>query len=72
MIFRQLENGKVELLFNLRERIKLLFTGKLIITDIGSRHFGNHLVKAVIEWQHKFDPKFSKYQTTENDPVETE
>lgn len=72
MILTQKENGKVELLLTFKERIKFLFLGKITLTDIGSRHFGNHLVKCVIEWQKKFDPEVLKITTNENTPVDTE
>ena len=68
MIFSQKENGKIELVLTFKERVKFFILGKIILTDIGSRHFGNHLVKAVIEWQKKF----VKLATNENTPIDTE
>jgi hypothetical protein len=72
MIFLQKENGKIELVLTFKERVKFFILGKIILTDIGSRHFGNHLVKAVIEWQKKFDPEIVKLATNENTPIDTE
>jgi len=42
-----------EMWYTWKERIKILFTGKLKISKIGLNHVGNNLVKMVVDW--KFD-----------------
>ena len=72
MQFIQLENGKVQIRLTVKERLTFFLKGKITLTQLGSRHFGNHIVKMVVDWQGKFKDNIKNTTTTESTPVETE
>jgi hypothetical protein len=54
MIFKQYENGSCDIEFS-DEEIKILIERKkLHLSDEALRHFGNTLMKMVMDWQLKF------------------
>tara|TARA_R100001591_G_scaffold75106_1_gene82973 strand:+ start:2593 stop:2817 length:225 start_codon:yes stop_codon:yes gene_type:complete len=58
MEFRQYKkDGSCDLKFSLRERLIILFKGKIHFSDMALRHFGNLLVGMVANWQMDFKGK---------------
>ena len=55
MIFKQYENGSCDIEFSFKERMLILRKGKLHLSDETLKHFGNNLVKVVMDWQLKFN-----------------
>ena len=66
MIFKQYENGSCDIEFSWKERMMILKKGKLHLSDENLKHFGNNLVKVVMEWQLKFHEKTQNIQTYSN------
>ena len=54
MIFKQFKDGSCDIEFSLKERFILFTKGKLHLSPEGLRHFGNHLVKMVSDWNANF------------------
>jgi hypothetical protein len=63
MIFKQYENGSCDIEFSWKERINILRKGKIHLSDENLKHFGNNLVKIVMEWQLKFNEKTQDIKT---------
>lgn len=63
MKFRQFENGSCDIEFSLKERWIILKKGKIHLSDEMLRHFGNNLVKIVMDWQLKFKEDIANKQT---------
>jgi hypothetical protein len=55
MKFKQYENGSCDIEFSLKERWIILKKGKIHLSDENLKHFGNNLVKIVMDWQLKFN-----------------
>ena len=53
MKFKQYENGSCDIEFSWKERLLLFRKGKLHLSDENLKHFGNTLVKMVLDWQIK-------------------
>jgi hypothetical protein len=70
MIFKQYEDGSCDIVFSWKERIKLFKNGKLTFTPENLRHFGNNLVKIVMDWQLKFNEETQNMQTTTKTKIE--
>jgi hypothetical protein len=66
MIFKQYENGSCDIEFSWKERLMILKKGKLHLSDENLKHFGNNLVKVVMDWQLKFNEKTQNIQTYSN------
>jgi len=66
MIFKQYDNGSCDIEFSWKERMKILKKGKIHLSDENLRHFGNNLVKIVMEWQLKFNEETQNIQTHSN------
>jgi hypothetical protein len=66
MKFKQYENGSCDIEFSWKERLTLLKNGKLHLSDENLRHFGNNLIKIVMEWQLKFNEKTKNIITHSN------
>jgi len=66
MIFKQYENGSCDIEFSWKERMMILKKGKLHLSEDNLKHFGNNLVKVVMEWQLKFNEKTQNIQTYSN------
>jgi hypothetical protein len=69
MKFKQYENGSCDIKFSWRERITLFRKGKLHLSDEDLRHFGNNLVKIVMDWQIKFNKDVANKQTFEDTKI---
>jgi len=67
MKFKQYENGSCDIEFSWKERLTLLKNGKLHLSDENLKHFGNNLMKIVMEWQLKFNEKTQNIVTHSNE-----
>ena len=66
MIFKQNENGSCDIIFS-EEEIKILNKNKKIhLSDENFKHFGNTLVKMVMDWNEKFNENIKNLQTSEH------
>jgi hypothetical protein len=63
MKFKQYENGSCDIEFSLKERWIIVKKGKIHLSDEMLRHFGNNLVKIIIDWQLKFKEDTANKQT---------
>lgn len=70
MKFKQYENGSCDIKFSLKERFLILRKGKLHLSDEMLKHFGNYLVKVVMDWQLKFDEDVANKTTFEDTKIE--
>ena len=66
MKFKQYENGSCDIEFSWKERLTLLKNGKLHLSDENLKHFGNNLIKIVMDWQLKFNEKTQNIVTHSN------
>jgi hypothetical protein len=55
MKFKQYDDGSCDIEFSWKERLIILKKGKLHLSDENLKHFGNYLVKVVMDWQLKFN-----------------
>ena len=67
MKFKQHENGSCDIEFSWKERLTLLKNGKLHLSDENLKHFGNNLIKIVMDWQLKFNEKTQNIITHSNE-----
>ena len=72
MKFKQYENGSCDIEFSWKERLILFRKGKLHLSDENLKHFGNNLVKIVMDWQIKFNEKTTNLQTDEQTEIKTD
>ena len=70
MIFKQYEDGSCDIIFSWKERWTLFRKGKLYFSDEMLRHFGNHLVKMVSEWNLKFKKETQDKITYDDTKIE--
>jgi hypothetical protein len=70
MKFKQYDNGSCDIEFSWGERITLFRKGKLHLSDEHLRHFGNNLVRIVMDWQTKFKQDIANKQTLEDSKIE--
>ena len=70
MKFKQYDNGSCDIEFSWKERLLLLKKGKLHLSDENLKHFGNNLVKMVIDWQIKFKEDVANKQTFVDTKIE--
>ncbi len=69
MKFKQYENGSCDIEFS-KEEIKILNEkGKIHLSDEALRHFGNHLVRIVAEWNFKFKKETQDKVTYDNSEI---
>lgn len=71
MEFRQYKNGSCDIVFSWKERIILLKKGKLYLTPETVKHFGNHLVKIVADWQINFNKDLEQQLTKVDTKINT-
>jgi hypothetical protein len=70
MIFKQYENGSCDIEFS-KEEINIINKNKkLHLSDENLKHFGNHLVKVVMDWQLKFNEDVANKQTFTDTKIE--
>jgi hypothetical protein len=70
MKFKQYENGSCDIEFSKEEIKTLNEKGKLHLSDEALKHFGNNLVKMVIDWQIKFKENIANKQTFADSKIE--
>jgi hypothetical protein len=70
MNFKQYEDGSCDIEFSLKERWALFRKGKLHLSDESLKHFGNNLVKMVMDWQLKFKEEIANKKTFEDSKIE--
>jgi hypothetical protein len=70
MKFKQYENGSCDIEFSWKERLILFKRGKLHLSDEDLRHFGNNIIKIVMDWQLKFNEKIANKQTFNDTKIE--
>jgi hypothetical protein len=70
MKFKQYDNGSCDIEFSWKERFTLFRKGKLHLSDEHLRHFGNNLVKIVVDWQTKFKEEVQNKQTNQDSKIE--
>jgi len=69
MNFKQYDNGSCDIEFSWKERITLFKKGKLHLSDENLKHFGNNLVKMVMDWQLKFNEETRNLITTKETKI---
>ena len=72
MKFKQYENGSCDIEFSVKERWLILKKGKIHLSDEALRHFGNHLVRMVSEWNLKFKKETQEKITYNDTKIEGE
>jgi hypothetical protein len=70
MKFKQYENGSCDIEFSFKEKLLILKKGKLHLSDEMLRHFGNNLVKIVMDWQLKFNEELANKKTFSDTKIE--
>ena len=70
MKFKQYNDGSCDIEFSWKERMLLFRKGKLHLSDEHLRHFGNNLMRIVVEWQSKFKEDIANKQTSEDSKIE--
>jgi hypothetical protein len=70
MKFKQYEDGSCDIEFSLKERWIIFKKGKIHLSDENLRHFGNHLIKIVMDWQLKFNKEVANKQTYSDTKIE--
>jgi hypothetical protein len=70
MKFKQYDDGSCDIKFSWKERLILFRKGKLHLSDEHLRHFGNTLMKMIIEWQVKFKEEVKNKTTFEDTKIE--
>tara|TARA_R100001163_G_C5017710_1_gene161480 strand:- start:557 stop:814 length:258 start_codon:yes stop_codon:yes gene_type:complete len=70
MIFNQLKDGSCDIVFSEEEKKIIMDKGKISLTATGLKHFGNNLMRIVMEFNMNFDEKLMKTGTNENSKVE--
>jgi len=70
MKFKQYKNGSCDIEFSLKERWIILKKGKVHLSDENLRHFGNNLVKMVMDWQLNFNEEVQNKTTFKDTKIE--
>jgi hypothetical protein len=70
MKFKQYENGSCDIEFSIKERWLILKKGKIHLSDEMLKHFGNNLVKMVMDWQLKFNEDVANKHTFTDTKIE--
>jgi hypothetical protein len=69
MIFKQYKDGSCDILFADEEVKFINKQRKLHLSDEAIRHFGNHLLHIITQWQMNFNEKTKNLVTHENEEV---
>jgi hypothetical protein len=70
MNFKQYDNGSCDIEFSVKERWLILKKGKIHLSDEMLKHFGNNLVKMVVDWQLKFKEDVANKQSYTDTKIE--
>ena len=65
MKFKQYKNGSCDIIFHQDEINIIKKQNKIHLSDESLKHFGNTLVKIVVEWNEVFNKKIKNLQTNE-------
>jgi hypothetical protein len=69
MIFKQYENGSCDIVFS-KEEIEIINKKERIhLSDEALKHFGDHLMSVIVQWQIKFDDKVKNSLTYKNTEI---
>ena len=69
MQFKQFKDGSCDIFFSEEEINIIKNNKKLHLSDIALKHFGNTLVKVVVEWQDSFNKKVKNLKTYPSDNI---
>jgi hypothetical protein len=69
MKFKQYENGSCDIEFSIKERWIILKKGNIHLSDEMLKHFGNNLIKMVMDWQLKFKEETANKITFKNTEI---
>jgi hypothetical protein len=70
MIFKQHEDGSCDIEFSWKERLILFRKGKLHLSDEALKHFGNTLMKMVMDWQLYMKKDLAEKMTSHSSKIE--
>jgi hypothetical protein len=70
MNFKQYKDGSCDIEFSWKERLTLFRKGKIHLSDENLRHFGNNLIRMVVDWQVNFKDEIKNKQTFINTKIE--
>ena len=70
MKFKQNNDGSCDIEFSWKERLILFRKGKIHLSDEYLKHFGNNLVKIVVEWNDKFNDDIKNIKTFPDTKIE--
>jgi len=70
MKFKQYDDGSCDIEFSWKERFIFFRKGKLHLSANNLKHFGNNLVKMVVDWQLKFKKDVAETQTFVDTKIE--
>ena len=70
MKFKQYENGSCDIEFSEKEINILSKNKKLHLSDEALKHFGNYLIKIVMDWQLKFNEDLVNKQSFTDTKIE--
>jgi|MDSW01.2.fsa_nt_gb hypothetical protein len=70
MKFKQYKDGSCDIIFSWKEIFILLRKRKLHLSSVGLRHFGNVLMKMVIDWNVNLPENVKKMETNDGTVIE--
>ena len=70
MKFKQYKDGSCDIIFSWKEIFILLRKRKLHLSSVGLRHFGNVLMKMVIDWNVNLPENVQKLETNDGSVIE--
>jgi len=70
MKFKQYENGSCDIEFSWKEKIIIFKKGKIHLSDENLKHFGNNLIKIVMDWNLKFNEELANKKTFTDTKIE--
>ena len=70
MIFKQFKDGSCDIVFSEEEKKIIIEKGKITLTAISLRHFGNNLMRIVAEFNKNFDKKISEIGSDDTSKIE--
>jgi len=70
MIFNQYEDGSCDIIFSEEEKKIITNKGKITLTADSLKHFGDNLMKIVMDFNTKFNKDLQQKGTNENSSME--
>ena len=70
MIFKQYKDGSCDIEFSKQERKIIQEKGKVTLSAISLRHFGNNLLKIVADFNKNFNKEISLTGTNKDSKIE--